>query len=156
MSQEIERKFLVKNNNFIEDSYAKHTIRQGFLSSDKNRVVRIRIQDDKSFLTVKGRSNLSGTTRFEWEKEIDLTEGIQLFALCEPFPIEKERYLVKYGNHVYEIDVFLGKNKGLVVAEIELKSEDESFEKPDWLGEEVTGATEYYNTELSKNPFTNW
>lgn len=156
MNQEIERKFLVKNNDFIKESHRRRSIKQGFLNSDKDRVVRIRIQNSQCFLTIKGRSNESGTTRFEWEKEIPLEEGIQLFALCEQYAIEKERYLVNYGKHVFEVDVFSGKNEGLIVAEVELNSEDESFEKPAWLGEEITGLTRYYNTELSKNPFTFW
>ena len=156
MAQEIERKFLVKNMDFIKDCYHKYNIKQGFLNSNKNRVVRVRIQNEKSFLTIKGRSNSTGTTRFEWETEIPLHEGSQLFSLCEENRIEKVRYLVKQDAHIFEIDVFSGKNKGLIIAEIELESEHEVFEKPSWIGEEVTGIPMYYNTELSKNPFENW
>ena len=156
MPLEIERKFLVKNCAFLEESYEKKHLVQGFLNSDKNRTVRIRIDGLKSFLTVKGLSNASGTTRFEWEKEIPLTEGKQLLSLCEQKPVEKYRYLVKKGSHLFEVDVFLGENEGLVVAEIELDAEDTPFEKPNWLGREVTGEVAYYNSCLSKNPFRNW
>jgi len=156
MNIEIERKFLVKNNSFMQESYQKHYIKQGYLNSNKNRTVRIRIQDNKSFLTIKGRSNSSGTTRFEWEKEISLEEGQQLFLLCEETIIEKYRYLVKTKNHTYEVDQFLGENKGLIVAEIELNSEKDFFEKPDWIGKEVTGQISYYNSSLSKIPYNKW
>jgi len=101
-------------------------------------------------------SNKSGTTRYEWEKEIDLNEANDLLKLCPIRPILKKRYLVNYKNHIFEIDEFLGDNKGLVIAEIELKKEDEAFEKPQWLGEEVTGIAKYYNVMLNKNPFKKW
>lgn len=156
MSLEIERKFLVKDTSFIRESYKKHFIKQGFLNSDKNRVVRIRILDDKSFITIKGITNSSGTTRYEWEKEIPLQEGNQLLLLCEKNAIEKHRYLVKNEKYTFEVDVFLGENKGLVVAEIELESENDKFEKPLWLGDEVTGQIKYYNSSLSKSPFKEW
>jgi CYTH domain-containing protein len=156
MNLEIERKFLVKNNSFIQESYKKYYIKQGYLNSNKNRTVRIRIRGDKSFLTIKGKSNTSGTTRFEWEKEISLEEGQQLFLLCEEIIIEKYRYLVKTKNHIYEVDQFLGENKGLIVAEIELSTEKDFFEKPDWIGEEVTGQISYYNSSLSKVPYNKW
>ena len=147
MPFEIERKFLVKNCAFLEESFEKKHLVQGFLNSDKNRTIRVRIDGLKSFLTIKGLSNASGTTRFEWEKEIPLTEGK---------PVEKYRYLVKKGSHLFEVDVFLGENEGLVVAEIELDAEDIPFEKPNWLGREVTGEVAYYNSCLSKKPFRNW
>lgn len=156
MSIEIERKFLVKNNDFKQESYQKNKIKQGFLNSDKNRVVRIRISNEVAFITVKGKSNLSGTSRFEWEKEIDKTEAEALLLLCEPSIIEKIRYLVKSGNHIFEVDEFFGKNEGLVVAEIELSAENEDFEKPNWLAKEVTGQVKYYNSNLSKLPFKDW
>ncbi len=156
MNLEIERKFLVKNENYIKDSHKKHYIKQGYLNSDKNRTVRIRIRDDKSFLTIKGSSNQTGTTRFEWEKEISLEEGKQLFLLCEEGIIEKYRYLIQRNNHTFEVDFFLGENKGLVIAEIELNSENENFEKPNWLGNEVTGEKIYYNSCLSKTPYSRW
>jgi CYTH domain-containing protein len=156
MGIEIERKFLVKNDDFKQESYQHTTIKQGFLNSNKNRIVRIRISDTLAFITVKGKSNLSGTTRFEWEKEINIIEAEELLLLCEPSIIEKIRYYIRKGNHTFEIDVFLGKNKGLIVAEIELASENESFEKPDWLGKEVTGKIKYYNSNLSNHPYKSW
>jgi len=156
MSLEIERKFLVKNENFKKEFYHKTRIKQGYLNSDKNRTVRIRITDVSAFLTIKGKSNTSGTTRFEWEKEIDKIEGEQLLLLCESSIIDKTRFYVKNAPHIFEVDEFYGDNQGLIVAEIELNSEDESFKKPTWLGKEVTGNENYYNSSLCKNPSKNW
>jgi CYTH domain-containing protein len=156
MSLEIERKFLVKNEDFKKEFYQKTTIKQGYLNSDKNRTVRIRITDDAAFLTIKGKSNKTGTTRFEWEKEIDKQQGEQLLLLCEPSIIDKTRFYVKNEHHIFEIDEFYGDNLGLIVAEIELSSENEAFKKPSWLGLEVTGNDKYYNSKLSKNPYKNW
>ena len=156
MSLEIERKFLVKNDDFKKVYYQKTAIKQGYLNSDKNRTVRIRITDDKAFITIKGKSNKTGTSRFEWEKEISISEAEQLLLLCEPSIIDKTRFLVKSEQHVFEVDEFYGDNNGLVVAEIELNSEYESFKKPTWLGKEVTGDLKYYNSSLSKTPFKNW
>ncbi|WNW01041.1 CYTH domain-containing protein [Tenacibaculum sp. HL-MS23] len=156
MTFEIERKFLVISDQYKQVAYKKSYIKQGFLNSKKERVVRVRIKDDTGFLTIKGASNKSGTTRFEWEKEIDLKEAQDLFNLCEEGIIEKYRYLVKENNHTYEVDDFLGENKGLVVAEIELENETEQFSKPNWLGKEVTGTVKYYNSNLSKIPFSKW
>ena len=156
MSLEIERKFLVNNDDYKKESYQKKTIKQGYLNSDKSRTVRIRITDDAAFLTIKGQSNKTGTTRFEWEKEIDKKEGEQLLLLCEPSIIDKTRFYVKNEHLTFEVDEFYGDNQGLIVAEIELNSEDESFKKPNWLGKEVTGLEKYYNSKLSKNPYKNW
>lgn len=156
MPTEIERKFLVKSTSFKKEAYQKNYIKQGFLNSNKERVVRVRIKDDNGFLTIKGPSNKNGTTRFEWEKEISFNEAQELFKLCERGIIEKHRYLVKSRNHTFEVDEFLGDNSGLVVAEIELISENENFIKPSWLGKEVTGEENYYNSNLSKHPFKNW
>ncbi len=156
MSIEIERKFLVKDDSFKEDAYQRNYIKQGFLNSDKERVVRVRIKDEKGFLTVKGKSNDSGTSRFEWEKEISKAEANDLMNLCEKGIIEKYRYLVSSGNHVFEVDDFLGDNLGLIVAEVELTSENENYIAPIWLGEEVTGKEEYYNSNLSKKPYSEW
>lgn len=156
MAFEIERKFLVVSNQYKQVAYQKSYIKQGFLSSEKERVVRVRIKDDCGFLTIKGASNKSGTTRFEWEKKISLKEAQNLFNLCEQGIIEKYRYLIKVNNHIYEVDYFLGQNKGLIVAEIELSNENELFEKPTWLGKEVTGEVKYYNSNLSKLPFCQW
>lgn len=154
--QEIERKFLVKSEAFKQEAFKSTGIAQGFLNSDKLRTVRIRMTDEKGFLTIKGESSSSGVSRFEWETQIPIEEAKTLLQLCEPGRIEKTRYYVKAGQHVYEVDEFYGENQGLLVAEIELSTEDEAFEKPDWLGEEVTGDVKYYNAMLSKQPFKNW
>ena len=156
MALEIERKFLVKSLNFKQDAFQKNYIKQGFLNSDKERVVRVRIKDEKGFLTIKGASNTNGTTRFEWEKEINKKEAESLFNLCEKGIIEKYRYLVKVGRHTFEVDEFLGDNNGLFIAEVELESEYESFSKPEWLGQEVTGIVKYYNSNLGKQPYNKW
>ena len=156
MAVEIERKFLVKNNSFKQESFAEKSMKQGYLNSNKNRTVRIRITDDKAFITVKGDSNSTGVSRFEWEKEIDKLEAEELLLLCETTIIEKNRFYVKSHQHVYEIDEFFGDNYGLIIAEVELKNEDEAYTKPLWLGEEVTGRKKYYNSKLSKNPFKDW
>jgi len=153
---EIERKFLVVSGAYRKVSYKKTRITQGFLSTDPERTVRVRIKGSRGFLTIKGKSNVSGTSRFEWEKEIDLQEAEALLKLCKKGIIDKIRYEVNRGAHIYEIDEFFGDNKGLVVAEIELNSEEESFEKPNWLGVEVTGEVKYYNSQLSTTPFCEW
>ncbi|CAA0157337.1 putative adenylate cyclase [Tenacibaculum maritimum] len=156
MAVEIERKFLVTSNHFKKESFQKKYIKQGFLNSNKERVVRVRINDNKGFLTIKGASNKTGTTRFEWEKEIDLQEANDLLDLCEKGIIEKYRYLVPSAPHLFEVDEFVGDNAGLIIAEIELQHESENFKKPEWLGKEVTGKKEYYNSNLSKFPFNKW
>lgn len=156
MAIEIERKFLVLNDNYKTECYKSYNIVQGFLNSDKNRVVRVRIADNKGFLTIKGLSSSNGFSRYEWEQEILLNEAESLLKLCEPGVIEKKRHLIKSNNHLFEIDEFYGTNKGLVIAEVELKSENETFEYPSWLGKEVTGDIKYYNAELKNNPFKNW
>ena len=156
MAIEIERKFLIKNDSYKPESFKKLSIKQGFLNSDKNRIVRIRVVDDKGFITVKGISSKDGTSRFEWEKEISSKDAESLLNLCEETIIEKNRYLVKSGIHTFEVDEFSGNNSGLIVAEVELISVNDEYLKPDWLGEEVTGIVKYYNSELSKNPFKNW
>ena len=153
---EIERKFFVLNTSFIEQASSKKRIAQGYLNTNPDRTVRVRIKDSDGFLTIKGRSNVVGMSRFEWEQKIDLDAAQHLLQLCEPGLIDKFRYEVKVGNHLYEVDVFLGENEGLIIAEIELASEDEAFEKPDWLGLEVTGDERYYNAFLSKMPFKSW
>jgi len=153
---EIERKFLVTSNAFKEESFKKTRIIQGFLNTDNERTVRVRIKGDKGFLTIKGKSNNSGLSRFEWEKEIELTDAEELLKLCETGIIDKARYEVKKGNHIFEVDEFFGDNKGLTIAEVELNSENESFKKPDWLGEEVTGQIKYYNSQLCRKPFNTW
>ena len=156
MQKEIERKFLVKNTDFIKQSTQKHKIIQGFLSTDKKRTVRIRIRDGKGFITIKGKSNTKGTTRLEWEKEITLTDAKKLLKLCKKPIISKIRYLVPFKGNTFEVDIFKKKNKGLILAEIELNEENQIFEKPNWLGKEVTGDIRYYNAVLQKYPFTEW
>lgn len=156
MATEIERKFLVKSTDFKQEAFQKNYIKQGFLNSDKKRVVRVRLKDDTGFLTIKGPSSANGTTRFEWEKEIGKKEAKSLFDLCEKGSIEKYRYLVKIDNHTFEVDEFLGDNSGLLIAEVELENENESFTKPEWLGKEVTGIAKYYNSNLSKLPYNKW
>ncbi|CAM1359701.1 CYTH domain-containing protein [Tenacibaculum xiamenense] len=156
MSVEIERKFLVASNDFKNQAFKKVYIKQGFLNSDKERVVRVRIKDNEGFLTIKGPSSKEGTTRFEWEKQINKSEAESLFHLCEKGVIEKFRYLVNIKSHTYEVDEFLGDNEGLLIAEIELNSENELFTKPNWLAKEVTGDIKYYNSNLSKLPYKKW
>jgi|TARA_B110000114_G_scaffold102016_1_gene107365 CYTH domain-containing protein len=156
MGIEIERKFLVRNLDFKTESFEKKYIKQGYLNSNKNRTVRIRVSDDTAFITIKGKSNTAGTSRFEWEKEIPFSEADELLLLCEPNLIEKQRYLIKKGPHTFEVDFFLGDNLGLIVAEIELGAENEKFEKPSWLAKEVTGELKYYNSSISKLPFKDW
>ncbi|MEZ4809715.1 MAG: CYTH domain-containing protein [Allomuricauda sp.] len=153
---EIERKFLVTSEAYRQDATSQIRIVQGFLNTHPNRTVRVRIKDDKGFLAVKGPSNVTGTTRFEWEMEISVTEATNLIDLCEDIILEKIRFEVPYKNHVFEVDEFLGENKGLVIAEVELNHEDEVFERPTWLGDEVTGQKKYYNSQLSIKPFREW
>nr|WP_315132461.1 CYTH domain-containing protein [uncultured Flavobacterium sp.] len=153
---EIERKFLVSSDAFKTEAFKENTIAQGYLNSAPERTVRVRIKGDKGFLTIKGISNASGLSRFEWEKEIPVEEAKKLLVLCEKGVIDKTRFEVKVGNHIFEVDEFHGENKGLTVAEVELQSETETFEKPDWLGEEVTNDNRYYNAYLSNHPFTGW
>lgn len=153
---EIERKFLVKNNAFKDEAFKKMEVIQGFLNSNKERTVRVRITDNQAFLTIKGLSDDNGLSRFEWEKEISKMDAEALLKLCEKGLIEKVRYLIKSGNHTFEVDEFFGENEGLVIAEIELNHTAEIFIKPAWLGEEVTGNINYYNSQLSKHPFKTW
>ena len=153
---EIERKFLVSSEAYRTEASSIITMTQGYLNSDSERSVRIRLTDQSGFITVKGKSNESGLSRFEWEKEISKTDAEALLKLCEKTIISKTRYEVAVGDHLFEVDEFLGDNKGLVMAEVELNSEDEKFSKPDWLGEEVTGDLKYYNSNLSNSPFCNW
>lgn len=153
---EIERKFLVKDDSFKAAAFSQNRITQGYLSSVPERTVRVRTKGNQAYLTIKGASNKSGMTRFEWEKEIPVDEAIQLLSLCEKGVIDKTRYEVKLGKHIYEIDEFYGENEGLIIAEIELQSETETFEKPNWLGKEVTNDNRYYNSNLSIKPFKKW
>jgi len=155
MPQEIERKFLVAGE-FKNLATKSIRITQGYISSAPGRTVRIRIKGDKGFITIKGMTNASGVSRFEWEKEIAVKEAEELLEICEPGIIEKTRYLVPEGNHTYEVDEFYGENEGLVVAELELDSENEPYNKPAFVGLEVTGDAKYYNAMLAKKPYKNW
>lgn len=155
MPQEIERKFLVTGE-YKTEAYAHSRIVQGYICSARGRTVRVRIRDGKGYLTIKGASNASGTSRYEWEKELPLGEAEELLKLCEPGVIDKTRYLVRCGRHTFEVDEFYGENEGLVVAEVELTSEDEAFDKPHFIGKEVTGDIRYYNSQLMRHPYTTW
>jgi hypothetical protein len=153
---EIERKFLVLSDDFIKVTFSKKRIVQGYLSTVPERTVRVRIKADKGYITIKGKSTNGGTTRLEWEREISLADAEAILSICQSGTIAKVRHEVKVGNHIYEVDVFSGENEGLIMAEIELLREDEIFEKPNWLGQEVTNDERYYNAYLSKNPFKTW
>ena len=153
---EIERKYTLKNTKFLLSAAKAFKITQGYLSSVPERTVRVRTKNDKGYLTIKGKSTLDGLSRFEWEKEIPLEEALSLLNLCEDYVIEKTRYEVVYGNHIFEVDVFSGHNEGLMIAEVELQTEDESIDLPDWIEKEVTGEEKYYNAYLSNHPFTQW
>ncbi len=153
---EIERKFLVKSTAYRDGAFQKIRISQGFLNTHPERTVRVRILGYGAFITVKGKSSQDGLQRFEWEKEINVEDAEDLLKLCEPGMIEKQRYLLKHGNHIFEIDEFAGENEGLVIAEVELKEHTEEIERPGWLGEEVTGQIKYYNSQLIKNPYKKW
>ncbi len=147
MATEIERKFLV-NGEFRHLSIKQSRIHQSYLSIDPDKTIRIRITDDKAFITFKGRIAGKTIARSEWEFKVPVKDAVEMRALCLPGQIEKTRYYIPSGRHTYEVDVFHGKNEGLVIAEIELTSEDEPFNKPEWLGEEVTGNPAYYNANL--------
>lgn len=156
MAQEIERKFLVKDDSYKQKAYQSSRIAQGYICSGRGRTVRVRIRDEKGYLTIKGPAGADGLVRYEWEKEIPLDEARELMKLCEPGMIDKTRYLVRSGNHVFEVDEFYGDNEGLVIAEVELQTEDEDYVKPDFVGQEVTGDVKYYNSFLMKNPYNRW
>lgn len=152
---EIERKFLV-NGEFKSLAYAHARLTQGYISTAPGRTVRIRMDENKGYLTIKGAPNASGVSRYEWEKEIPLQDAHELMKLCEPGIIDKTRYLIKSGKHTFEVDEFYGENEGLIMAEVELEEEYESFIKPDFIGEEVTGDKRYYNSQLMKHPYSRW
>ena len=153
---EIERKFLVQRD-YKHLAIKSTTIIQGFLSSVPERTVRVRIKGEKGFLTVKGIGNQTGISRFEFEKEITINDAKNLLEICEKGVISKTRYIIpSTDNLFFEVDEFHGDNKGLIVAEIELPTENTPFEKPNWLGKEVTGIIKYYNSAISKKPFKNW
>ena len=153
---EIERKFLVNSSAFKNQAVSKHLIIQGYLSAQAKRSVRVRITRSKGYLTIKGDTVKNSFSRFEWEKEIPLKEAEALMRLCLHYKIEKTRHFVEFNGYLFEVDEFSGQNKGLIVAEIELHNEEAHFEKPKWLGKEVTGIKKYYNSQLCQNPYLKW
>lgn len=155
MAIEIERKFLVAGP-YKDLAASSSHIRQGYICSGHGRTVRVRIRDKQAFLTIKGPSRDGGLSRYEFEKEITIDEGLSLLSLCEPGIVDKRRWLVPVGKHTFEVDEFFGENEGLTVAEVELGSADEPFECPSFLGEEVTGDRRYYNSSLRQHPFSQW
>ncbi len=152
---EIERKFLVVGD-FKSQAYNVTHIEQGYFATEPGRTVRIRIRGDKGYLTIKGPSAADGISRYEFETEISLEDAHEMLKLCMPGKVVKDRYLVKCGKHTVEVDEFFGDNEGLVMAEIELGSEEEAFDKPDFLGREVTGDKHYYNKYMLKHPYREW
>lgn len=154
MGTEIERKFLLRNDTWKTGADGI-VYSQGYLCSDQKRTVRVRIAGDKGVLTIKGKS--TGFTRTEYEYPIPVQDATHMLeTLCDDNPVEKKRYTIPYKGFTWEVDEFYGLNQGLVVAEIELTSEDQEFELPDWVGKEVTGELRYYNSQLSKHPFSTW
>ena len=153
---EIERKFLVCGEDYKQQAFHHSRIKQGYISSRRGATVRVRLRDGQGFLTIKGPSDAKGMSRYEFEKEISAEEAAHLFDLCEPGIIDKTRYLVRAGNHTFEVDEFYGDNQGLVMAEVELQSETETFEKPSFIGQEVTGDRRYYNSHLREYPYSQW
>lgn len=156
MALEIERKFLVKDDGYKQEAERCCRIAQGYICSTRGKTVRIRICDRKGFLTIKGPSEEGGLSRYEWEKEIALADAEDLLKICEPGMIDKTRYMVPAGKHWFEVDEFHGDNDGLVIAEVELSDENETFQRPSFLGEEVTGDVKYYNSYLAKHPYKDW
>ena len=156
MAREIERKFLVIDEGYRGEAFASERIVQGYICSAPGRTVRVRIRGKKGYLTIKGAADATGIGRYEFEQEIALEDAWQLMELCEPGVIDKVRYLVRAGSHVFEVDVFHGENEGLVVAEVELQAADESFERPAWLGAEVSHDRRYFNSMLARCPFASW
>ena len=153
---EIERKFLVCGEDYKQQAFHHSRIKQGYISSRRGATVRVRLRDGQGFLTIKGPSDNKGMSRYEFEKEISAEEAAHLFELCEPGIIDKTRYLVRAGNHTFEVDEFYGDNQGLAMAEVELQSETETFEKPSFIGQEVTGDRRYYNSHLREYPYSQW
>ena len=151
---EIERKFLVKKGDAYKSAaFSSSHIKQGYIPAE-GATVRVRTRDEKAYLTIKGKSVNGGMTRYEFEKEITMDEAQHLLQLCQGGVIDKRRYLVKSGSHTFEVDEFYGDNEGLVMAEVELASETEAYEKPDFIGMEVTGDKRFYNSHLLDNPFS--
>ncbi len=156
MPLEIERKFLVKGD-FKTEATKSIRIIQGYLSSLPERTVRVRIKDSRGFLTIKGKPNATGMSRYEWEKEIPYEDALDLLRICEPGVVSKTRYIIPAQEDlIFEVDEFYDENEGLILAEIEVPREDHIFTKPEWLGREVTGDVRYYNSYLVKHPFKTW
>jgi len=155
MGYEIERKFLV-DGDYKSHAFKSFLIRQGYLSLTGISVIRVRIKDEKAFITIKSALTEGKIKRHEWEYEIPVADAEEMLQLCEQGVIDKRRYLVQAGKHTFEVDEFYGQNEGLQIAELELESEDEPFEKPEWLGAEVTGNVRYYNSFLSIHPYKEW
>lgn len=153
MAKEIERKFLLRDTRILDNLTGEYVV-QAYLSSKPEATVRVRIIDSAAWLTVKGKNQ--GATRTEYEFRIPLADAREMLALCEPGRIEKRRYRIAHGLHIWEVDVFKGENEGLVVAEVELRNEREAPQIPDWIGEEVTGDPRYYNSALSRRPYSRW
>jgi len=156
MAQEIERKFLVLDDSYKHEAFSSSHIQQGYICSQKGRTVRIRIRDDKGYVTIKGPSVNGGLARSEFEYEIPLDDALQLMRLCEPGQIDKTRWLVKSGQHTFEVDEFHGANEGLVMAEVELETEQDTPQIPHFIGKEVTGDRRYYNSMLGQHPYCEW
>ncbi len=156
MALEIERKFLVLHDSYKHEAFSSSHILQGYLCSERGKTVRIRIRDEQAYLTIKGPSLDGGLSRYEFEQEIPLSDAKRLLTLCEPGIIDKTRWLVKSGEHTFEVDEFHGDNDGLVVAEVELKNVSETPIIPSFIGKEVTGDRRYYNSQLSRSPFASW
>ena len=155
MHYEIERKFIV-DGEFKKFAHSSSHIQQGYFDTAPGRTVRVRIRDDKAYLTIKGPSNKDGLSRYEFETEVSSEDGAQLLSLCGPGRIDKTRWLVDFGGHTFEVDEFHGDNEGLIMAEVELSSEDEAFDKPAFIGKEVTGDRRFYNSHLMRMPYCVW
>lgn len=156
MSLEIERKFLVKKDDTYKTMASSHShIQQGYMSC-KGATVRIRLRDDKAYLTIKGPSLNGGMTRYEFEREIPTADALEMLKLCRGGVVDKTRWLVPFGGHTFEVDEFHGDNEGLLFAEVELQSEDENYDRPPFLGPEVTGNKHFYNSHLLSNPYKLW
>lgn len=153
---EIERKFLVKSDEYRSDAFKVQLLSQAYLNNNPEKSVRVRIVDNEGFITIKGPSYDGGLSRFEWEKKISIDEAVELMKLCGDQLILKKRYFVKHNKIILEVDEFLNNNKGLVVAEVELKTASQKIVLPDWIAEEVTGVNKYYNLSLVNNPFNSW
>lgn len=156
MAVEIERKFLVLDDSYKHEAFAKSHIQQGYICSERGRTVRIRIRDEHAYITIKGPSLDGGLSRYEFEQEIPLDDAQKLLTLCDSGMIDKVRWLVKSGEHTFEVDEFFGDNEGLVMAEVELRTADEQPVFPHFIGKEVTGDRRYYNSQLRRNPYRNW